>query len=172
MLETVRVRLRDLIKLIEPGERKIVYTDFEDEIGGATDAPIGDPAVGIDAARFKRKVRHFLDAHRDHIAFQKVRRAEQLTPSDVAELERMFLDEGVGDETRLDAIRGRRRAWPLPSVAPRPRPPGCQGRVQRGPRSRQHDSQPDPVHRHDREPPHREAGRSTPASCTKARSPT
>ena len=63
MLETVRVRLRDLIKLIEPGERKIVYTDFEDEIGTGTDAPIGTAAVGTDAARFKMKVRRFLDAH-------------------------------------------------------------------------------------------------------------
>lgn len=106
MLEAVRVKLRDLVKLIEPGERRIVYTDFEDEIGGATEAPVGDAAVGIDAGRFRRKIRRFLDAHMGHIALQKVRRAEQLTPSDVAELERMFLEEGVGDQTRLDAIRG------------------------------------------------------------------
>ena len=106
MLEAVRVKLRDLVKLIEPGERRIVYTDFEDEIGAATEAPVGDAAVGVDAGRFRRKIRRFLDAHMGHIALQKVRRAEQLTPSDVAELERMFLEEGVGDQTRLEAIRG------------------------------------------------------------------
>jgi type I restriction enzyme R subunit len=105
MLEVVRVKLRDLIRLIEPAERKIVYTDFEDEIGGAIVTSIGEAAVGVDAGRFKMKVRRFLDAHSDHLALQKVRRAEQLTASDVAELERMFLDEGVGDEKRLDAIR-------------------------------------------------------------------
>ena len=105
MLETVRVRLRDLIKLIEPGERRIVYTDFEDEIGSATDAAVGDAAVGIDSGRFRMKVRRFLEAHADHLALRKVRRAEQLTATDVAELERMFLAEGVGDEARLDAIR-------------------------------------------------------------------
>ncbi|MCB1404339.1 MAG: restriction endonuclease subunit R, partial [Rhodobacteraceae bacterium] len=44
-------------------------------------------------------------AHADHLALRKVRRAEQLTATDVAELERMFLAEGVGDEARLDAIR-------------------------------------------------------------------
>ena len=43
MLETVRVRLRDLIKLIEHGERNIVYTDFEDEIGAGTEAPWAPP---------------------------------------------------------------------------------------------------------------------------------
>lgn len=98
-------KLRDLVKLIEPGERKIVYTDFEDEIGGEVDSPIGDAAVGVDAGRFKMKVRRFLETHAEHLALQKVRRAEQLTASDVAELERMFLGEGVGDEDRLDAIR-------------------------------------------------------------------
>ena len=92
------MKLRDLVKLIEPGERRIVYTDFEDEIGAATEAPVGDAAVGVDAGRFRRKIRRFLDAHMGHIALQKVRRAEQLTPSDVAELERMFLEEGVGDQ--------------------------------------------------------------------------
>jgi type I restriction enzyme R subunit len=46
-----------------------------------------------------------LEAHRDHIALQKVRRAEQLTPSDVAELERMFMEEGVVDAERLGALR-------------------------------------------------------------------
>lgn len=33
MLETVRRRLRSLIKLIEYKKRSIVYSDFEDEIG-------------------------------------------------------------------------------------------------------------------------------------------
>ena len=34
MLEGVRRRLRDLVKLIEKQKRKPVYTDFEDEMGG------------------------------------------------------------------------------------------------------------------------------------------
>jgi type I site-specific restriction endonuclease len=36
MLEIVRKRLRNLIKLIEKTKRKIVYTDFVDEIGAPT----------------------------------------------------------------------------------------------------------------------------------------
>ena len=105
ILETVRVRLRDLIKLIEPHERKVVYTDFEDEIGEGAAVSFGSGAVGTDTARFKMKVRRFLDAHKDHIAFQKLRRAERLTRQDVEELERMFLAEGVADEIRLEAFR-------------------------------------------------------------------
>lgn len=105
MLETVRLKLRDLVKLIEATERKIVFTNFEDEIGTAVDAPIGDPTVGTDAGRFKMKVRRFLEAHMDHIALLKIRRGEQLTPTDVAELERMFLEHGLADEGRLGALR-------------------------------------------------------------------
>ncbi|NGQ92822.1 DEAD/DEAH box helicase family protein [Rhodobacter sp. HX-7-19] len=94
-LERVRRSLRDLVKLIEPVERKIVYTDFTDEIGAGTEVTVEAIGTGIDKARFTTKVRRFLEKHRDHIALQKVRRAEQLTPMDLAELEKMFDAEGV-----------------------------------------------------------------------------
>ena len=34
MLEVMRRRLRDLVQLIEKRQRKPIYTDFEDEMGG------------------------------------------------------------------------------------------------------------------------------------------
>ena len=40
MLEAVRRRLRDLVKLIEKRKRKPIYTDFEDEMGGETDVEL------------------------------------------------------------------------------------------------------------------------------------
>lgn len=96
MLENLRRRLRKLVKLIEPGERKIVYTDFEDEIGAGADVELPTVGAGMDKARFLMKARHFLAQHADHIAIAKLRRNEQLTPQDLAELERMFVAEGVG----------------------------------------------------------------------------
>src|SRR5271169_1981499 len=36
ILENVRRRLRALVKLIEKQQRKPIYTDFEDELGGET----------------------------------------------------------------------------------------------------------------------------------------
>lgn len=105
VLDDMRRALRDLVKLIEPQERKIIYTDFEDELGEAAAAPLALDPVGTDKGRFKMKVRQFLEAHKDHIAFQKIRRAERVTPMDIAELERMFLSEGLADEERLGAIR-------------------------------------------------------------------
>ncbi len=105
ILEQVRRDLRDLMQLIEPAERKIVYTDFEDEIGEQADVELTDVGQGVDKGRFNMKVRAFLEQHRDHIAISKLKRAEQLTRSDLEELERMFMDEGVSDEEKLDELR-------------------------------------------------------------------
>lgn len=105
MLEEVRRKIRSLVKLIEPASRKIVYTDFQDEIGEGTDVVLPDIGNGTDKARFMMKVRHFLQEHGDHITLQKLRRNEQLTKQDIEELERIFLEEGVADDTELDGIR-------------------------------------------------------------------
>jgi type I restriction enzyme R subunit len=100
-LDRVRRALRELVKLIE---RKIVYTDFTDEIGAGTEVAINAVAPGIDKLRFTMKVRRFLERHKDHIALQKLRRAEQLTKTDIAELERMFLDDGVSVDDTVPEI--------------------------------------------------------------------
>jgi len=64
MLETVRKRLRDLVKLIEKAKRKIVYTDFVDEIGAPTGIELPGISVGMDFERFKAKARRFRYARR------------------------------------------------------------------------------------------------------------
>lgn len=103
-LEQMRRRLRALIKLIEGDERVIVYTDFTDEIGEGTTIDLPDAGVGTDKARFQMKVRHFLKQHADHITIQKLRRNEQLTPQDLAELERIMIEEaGASDGDLAEA---------------------------------------------------------------------
>jgi type I restriction enzyme R subunit len=74
MLETVRKRLRALVKLIEVKSRRIVYTDFEDEIGDGTAIELRGVSVGTDMNRFHAKARLFLKEHEDHIAIQKLHR--------------------------------------------------------------------------------------------------
>ena len=104
MLETVRRRLRALVKLIEYKKRTLVYSDFEDSTGAAADVAVPGISVGTDMDAFRRKARLFLKPHENHIAVLKLKRNEPLTPTDLKELERIFLEAGV-DETALDALQ-------------------------------------------------------------------
>jgi type I restriction enzyme R subunit len=89
MLEQARRKLRGLVKLIEKGRKKIVYGDFTDVLGPATEVELPGFAVGLDFERFKRKARDFLRAHEDHVVVHKLRLARPLTETDLAELERI-----------------------------------------------------------------------------------
>jgi type I restriction enzyme R subunit len=96
MLEALRRRLRDLIKLIEKQKRKPVYTNFEDELGAETPVELPGFGHGTDYTKFRAKVRAFLLQHQDHVAIRKLRMNKALTGSDLAELERMLAESGVG----------------------------------------------------------------------------
>ncbi|MDQ0390684.1 DEAD/DEAH box helicase family protein [Labrys monachus] len=101
LLELVRLRLRGVVQHIEKGKRRVVYTDFEDELGEGADIDL--PEVGeVDFARFKRKARHFLREHEDHIAIAKLRHGKPLTATDIAELQAMLLAAGIGDARHLE----------------------------------------------------------------------
>jgi type I restriction enzyme R subunit len=104
-LETARRRLRALVKLIEWKKRPIVYSDFQDEIGQGADIGLQGVDVGTDMAKFRMKARHFLKEHKDHIAITKLYRNEPLTPPDLSELERMFLDAGVAEAAAIESLR-------------------------------------------------------------------
>ncbi len=103
-LETVRRRLRALIKLIEIKRRPIVYTDFEDEIGASAEIAIRGVHVGTDMDRFRAKARHFLKENANKLAVLKLRRDEPLTPTDLAELERIFVAAGA-EPAEIEAVR-------------------------------------------------------------------
>jgi type I restriction enzyme R subunit len=94
-----------LIKLIEFQRRRPVYTDFEDRMGVAEEISTGPLPPITDTGRFRAKVRHFLKVHEDHIAIQKLRRNEPLTPTDLDELERIFAEAGIGTEVDIARIR-------------------------------------------------------------------
>lgn len=105
MLETLRRRLRALVKLIEYKRRILVYSDFEDSAGVEADIEVPGISVGTDMDAFRRKARVFLKPHENHIAVLKVKRNEPLTATDLKELERMFLEAGI-EETVLGALQG------------------------------------------------------------------
>jgi type I restriction enzyme R subunit len=103
MLEVARRRLRALVVLIEKAERKPIYTDFEDELGPASEVELPAVSGGDPFERFRIKARQFLVEHKDHISIAKLRRNEPLTPKDLAELERMLADAGRPEDVKRAA---------------------------------------------------------------------
>ncbi len=111
MLEQARRHLRGLIKLAGKDARKIVYTDFEDELGETAEVPLPLAGSAGDFERFRTKAQAFLREHQDHISLHKLRRAQALTAADLAELERMLAESGTG--TASDIARAKAEAHGL-----------------------------------------------------------
>ena len=105
MLETVRHRLRKLIKLIDKAQRKPLYTDFEDEMGAETrvDLPGFGGVGGFE--RFREKARSFLRAHQNEFAIYKLRMNAPLMPGDLADLERILAESGVGSAEEIEKAK-------------------------------------------------------------------
>jgi type I restriction enzyme R subunit len=97
MLEVMRRRLRGLVQFIDKGQRKPVYSDFEDLMGDEIDVELHGFVPGTDYAKFLAKARTFLRAHMDHVAIHKLRTNQPLTASDLAELERIFGESRLGE---------------------------------------------------------------------------
>ena len=96
MLESVRKRLRDLVRFIEKARRRPIYADFEDEVG--QEAAIELPGFGVgsvgDFEKFRLKARAFLRQQTGAGALRKLRGNEPLTPADLAELEELLAKSG------------------------------------------------------------------------------
>lgn len=101
LLELVRLRLRDLVQHIDKTKKRLIYSDFEDELGPG--ASIDLPQIGaVDFQRFKRKARHFLLEQEDNLTLQKLRRGKPLTGMDIEQLAEMLVTAGVGERAQID----------------------------------------------------------------------
>ncbi len=94
-LDFARRRLREVVHLIDRTERTVLYSNFEDDFGAG--ASIALPGTsGVDHQSFRRKALAFLREHEDAIALVKVRNAKPLTATDIASLETMLIEAGIG----------------------------------------------------------------------------
>lgn len=101
MLEEVRRKLRLLVPLIERSKKGIIYADFTDEIGTGTVVvlPGSGGAVGSPQfLQFRKKAEHFLKERLGEAVVAKVRSGAQLTADDIADLQRILVAAGVGDD--------------------------------------------------------------------------
>lgn len=104
-LELARRRLRGLVHLVERAKKAILFTNFEDEIGSGQEVAF-EQFISADAfARFKEKVRQFLKEQEDHLTIRKLRTNLALTPTDLAELERILVESGTGTPEEVEKAK-------------------------------------------------------------------
>ncbi|MEX2381311.1 MAG: DEAD/DEAH box helicase family protein [Opitutales bacterium] len=114
-LEELRKRLRGLASLIDEGRLGSVYTNFEDELVGMT-AMETVPMPKMTSAQFEKKVQEYLKGHLDHVAVQKLRMNEPLTPTDLQSLETVLTDIGAEDGPKLLKHLMERQETPQPAL--------------------------------------------------------
>jgi type I restriction enzyme, R subunit len=105
MLERARRHLRDLVPFIEKARRRVLYVDFEDLMGAEVEIGLPGLVAGIDFEKFRAKAQAFLRENEDHATIHKLRMNRPLTPTDLAELERMLLESGIGDKGALERAK-------------------------------------------------------------------
>ncbi len=67
----------------------------------------GSIGSAVNVKQYRKKVMHFLKAHEDHIAIQKLKRNVPITASDIAELERiLFESDGLGTKEDFERAYG------------------------------------------------------------------
>ena len=103
-METLRLRLRDLVPLLDKKERKVVYTDFKDEVLGVRD----EEALAIPkmtGVQYEKKVKDYLTSHLDNLVIHRLRTNQPLTPTDLQSLETTLVKIGEDDgETLLSGL--------------------------------------------------------------------
>jgi type I restriction enzyme R subunit len=99
-LEDMRLRLRGLMPLLDKQKRKIVYTDFKDEVLGVREETVIEMPK-MTGAQYEKKVKDYLKNHLEDEAIQRLRRNQPLSPSDLERLESILIQIGEGEGKEL-----------------------------------------------------------------------
>lgn len=100
ILEDMRLRLRGLVVFLDKSDRKIVYTDFQDEVLGVRE----EEAIFIPkmtGAQYEKKVKEYLSSHLDHLVIYRLRSNQPLTEIDLQGLEQTLVEIGEDDGATL-----------------------------------------------------------------------
>ena len=103
-IEEIRLRLRSLVPFINKRERKVLYTDFQDQIINVRqeDLPTMPKMTGV---LYEKKVKDFLRNHPNHLVIHRLRTNQPLTPTDLEGLETTLREIGEGEgEVLLTAL--------------------------------------------------------------------
>ena len=113
-LEEMRLRIRLLTPFLDKKKRKVVYTDFIDEvIGVREDENVNVPRMT--SSQYAKKVADYLRNHQDHLVIHRLRTNQPLTATDLQGLEKALVEIGEDDgESLLSGLLNRSGA---PSLA-------------------------------------------------------
>lgn len=113
-LEEMRLRLRGLVPLLDKKERKIVYTDFEDEVMGVREEELIE-LPSMTSAQYEKKITEYLKGHPDHLVIHRLRTNQPLTETDLDSLETILTQIGEDDgELLLSGLLAKSGALSLP----------------------------------------------------------
>ena len=99
-LEELRARLRGLVRFLDKKTRKVVYTDFQDEITAVRDGTAVD-FPKMTGAEYEKRVQEYLKNHLDHIVVHRLRTNRPLTAGDLRGLEQTLVEIGEDDGRTL-----------------------------------------------------------------------
>ena len=91
-LDEIRVKMRELIQLIDYKKQEPVYTNFKDQFGEAKVHSSKAADSAIDPGRYRRKMEKFIEEHQNHLIIEKIRNAQPLTDKEVETLENFLID--------------------------------------------------------------------------------
>jgi type I restriction enzyme, R subunit len=114
LLEDLRIRLRDLVPLLERKERQVVYTNFQDEVRGVREEDVV-PMPKMTGAQYEKKVRDYLKNHTDHLVIHRLRTNQPLTETDLKGLEQTLAE--IGDDDGPDLLNDLLERNNAPSLA-------------------------------------------------------
>jgi type I restriction enzyme, R subunit len=98
MLETVRRRLRGIVKLVPKIRRGVVYLDIDDTAGELRATEIKGMPAGAGLNRFVSKVRSYLRTHEHDPIIRKLSSNQPVSSDELSALAALFVDSGFGTE--------------------------------------------------------------------------
>jgi type I restriction enzyme R subunit len=113
-LEDMRLRLRGLVPLLDKQKRKVVYTNFQDEVLGVRHETVFE-LPRMTGVQYEKKVKDYLRNHGEHEVIQKLRRGDPLTADDLERLEGILVQ--IGEEDGRDLLSGLLEQSEAPSLA-------------------------------------------------------
>lgn len=89
-LENTRVEIRELIRLLDKEKRRVVYSNFTDEI---TNSVVSEAmSTYIISENYRQRVERYVRENENHIIIQKLRKNIPITHSELNKLEKLLFD--------------------------------------------------------------------------------